>query len=58
MTIIREPDFLVCRECDSPTYLFEWHYEKEVITEALCETCGNAKLDEFDTDEEYYDEEA
>jgi hypothetical protein len=57
MSRIREPEFLVCRECETPCYTFEWHYERETVIEALCQCCGNDQLEEFDTDEEFLDEE-
>jgi translation initiation factor 2 beta subunit (eIF-2beta)/eIF-5 len=45
------PEFLICNECDSPVYVFEW--ENGRITEALCTTCGNTLPAQFTTDEEY-----
>jgi hypothetical protein len=46
------PDFLICLECETPCYVFEW--EEGEVTEALCAVCGNdepaqfATLDEFE----------
>jgi hypothetical protein len=48
---MREPDFLVCLVCDTPTYLFE--YADEKIVSATCSTCGNDERSEFITDLEY-----
>jgi hypothetical protein len=45
------PEFLICNECDSPVYVFEW--ENGRITEAICTTCGNDKSALFTTDEDY-----
>jgi hypothetical protein len=45
------PDFLVCLNCESPCYVFEW--EENEITEALCQTCGNDNPEEFATPEEF-----
>lgn len=39
------PEYLVCLNCESPCYVFEW--KEGEITEALCEVCGNDDLDEF-----------
>jgi hypothetical protein len=33
------PEYLVCLECETPCYVFEWEDGK--ITEVLCQTCGN-----------------
>ena len=41
----KEPDFLICRECDSPCYIFEWR-QGEVI-EAFCRVCGNEDRHDF-----------
>ncbi len=45
------PDYLICLECESPTYVFEWKNDK--IVEAVCQTCGNDDLASFATEEEY-----
>jgi hypothetical protein len=44
------PEYLICLECESPCYVFEWQDGK--LTEALCTVCGNDTLDEFSTPEE------
>jgi len=46
-----EPDFIICNECDSPVYVFEWKDER--ITEAMCTACGNDKPTLFTTEEDY-----
>lgn len=46
------PDYLICLECETPCYVFEWNDEGKV-TEILCQTCGNDELDEFATPEEF-----
>jgi translation initiation factor 2 beta subunit (eIF-2beta)/eIF-5 len=33
------PEYLVCLECESPCYTFEWANDR--IVEAQCTTCGN-----------------
>ena len=47
-----EPDFVICLDCETPCYTFEWHPDKERITEAFCKVCGNDRIDEFETEEE------
>jgi hypothetical protein len=46
-----EPEYLVCLNCDTPTYVFEWENEK--LISALCQTCGNDELADFMTDIDY-----
>ena len=48
-----EPDFLVCMQCDTPCYIFEWDDDKFKPREVLCITCGNDESADFETDEEY-----
>jgi len=45
------PDYMICLECESPTYVFEWKDGKAI--EALCQICGNEDLESFATEEEY-----
>jgi hypothetical protein len=45
------PDYLICLECESPVYVFEWKDTK--VTEALCEMCGNEDVSAFATEDEY-----
>lgn len=44
------PDYVVCLNCESPCYAFEWH--AGTIQEALCEVCGNDDPEEFITPSE------
>ena len=48
-----EPEFLVCVECESPTYVFEWRDAK--VSEAICEVCGNDDVDTFLSQQDYED---
>ena len=48
---MNEPEYLICIECESPCYVFEW-YDGEV-TEAFCEVCGADEIDGFTTEEEF-----
>jgi hypothetical protein len=47
------PDYLICLECESPCYVFEW--KDGVVKEALCEMCGNDDPSQFATEDEYED---
>ena len=44
------PDFVVCLECESPIYTFEWDGTR--VKEAVCPTCGNDQKALFSTEEE------
>ncbi len=44
------PEYLICLECESPTYVFEWLDGK--VLEAQCTTCGNEDPSQFATEEE------
>ncbi len=48
-----QPEFLVCVECESPTYVYEWRDGK--VTEAMCEVCGNDDADTFLTQQDWED---
>jgi hypothetical protein len=41
------PDYLICLECETPCYVFEW--EEDKITEVLC---GNDDPEQFALPEE------
>lgn len=45
------PEFLICLNCDTPCYTFEWSDGK--VTEALCMACGTDEIDEFATEEDF-----
>lgn len=45
------PDFVICFDCESPIYTFEWDGSK--VTEAVCDTCGNDHPSMFSTEEEF-----
>ncbi len=44
------PEYLVCLECETPCYSFEW--KEGELTEILCEACGNEELEMFITQED------
>ena len=45
------PDYLICLECETPTYVFEWANGK--VLEATCPVCGNDDPASFLSEEEY-----
>lgn len=45
-----EPEYLICLNCETPCYNFEWVEGK--LGEVLCTTCGNEEPDEFATEED------
>lgn len=47
------PDYLICLECESPSYVFEW--SEGIIKEAVCEVCGNDEVQQFATEDDYED---
>lgn len=47
---MEQPDYMVCVECESPCYTFEFQGK---ITEILCMTCGNEDLELFATPDEF-----
>jgi len=52
-----EPDYLICIECETPVYTFEWDEGKDRLREVLCPTCGNDRLEEFQTEDQFNGEE-
>jgi hypothetical protein len=46
-----EPEFLICVDCQTPCYTFEWKNEK--LAEATCIACGADDLETFMTQEDY-----
>lgn len=45
------PDYVVCIECETPCYVFEW--EESRLRDALCQSCGNDDVDRFATPDEF-----
>jgi translation initiation factor 2 beta subunit (eIF-2beta)/eIF-5 len=57
------PEYIVCLECETPIYVFEWSEGR--VLEAVCPLCGNDdpvafatedELDEMDVEETPADE--
>ncbi len=46
------PEYLICLNCESPCYVFEWE-DSEGVTEALCTVCGADNPDEFVSQEDF-----
>ena len=44
------PDYVICMECETPTYVFEWGNGK--VVEAFCSACGNEDPSAFLSEEE------
>jgi hypothetical protein len=42
-----EPDFVVCQECETPCYNFEWDLRRDCLVHAFCELCGNDAVEGF-----------
>ena len=45
------PDYLICLDCETPCYDFEWH--RDTLQEILCAICGNEDPDRFVTADDY-----
>ena len=54
---IPPPDYVICLECESPCYTFDWDEKQGRVTDILCAVCGNDKRDDFQTEEEFIGEE-
>ena len=46
-----DPEYLICLECETPTYQFEYDGNGKLLT-AVCTTCGNDSPSEFMTEAE------
>lgn len=49
--MVDAPEFLICLECESPCYEFEWSDGE--VREVLCTVCGNDDPMVFTTQEDY-----
>jgi hypothetical protein len=45
------PEYLICLECETPVYTFEWGDGH--VVEALCPVCGNDDPAAFASEEEF-----
>ena len=46
-----EPEYLICLQCETPTYQFEFTNGK--LSQCVCGTCGNDDISEFMTESEF-----
>ncbi|HUP45882.1 MAG TPA: hypothetical protein VM779_10255 [Thermoanaerobaculia bacterium] len=46
-----EPEYLICLQCETPTYQFEYDNNGK-LGSAACTTCGNDDITEFMTEAE------
>jgi hypothetical protein len=47
-----EPDYVICGECETPIYTFDWDADRGRVQSALCETCGNDSPETFSSPDE------
>lgn len=47
---MEEPEYLICLQCETPTYQFEFSNGK--LSAAVCGTCGNDDPSDFMTEAE------
>ena len=45
-----EPEYLICLQCETPTYQFEFNNGK--LMAVVCNTCGNDDVTDFMTEAE------
>lgn len=45
-----EPEYLICLQCETPTYQFE--YVNGKLSQCVCTTCGNDDVTDFVTEGE------
>lgn len=50
------PEYIICTNCETPCYIFEWDSERAIATEALCATCGNDDPGDFMTQSDWDDQ--
>lgn len=48
---MNEPEYLICVDCETPCYEFEWADGK--VTEAFCAACGADDPEGFMTEEDF-----
>ena len=53
-----EPEYLICLQCETPTYQFEYDVDKEKVISAICNTCGADDLTDFVTESELEEEQS
>ena len=48
---MQAPEYLICLDCETPCYTFEWVNGK--LTEAMCLACGTDDVDQFVSEEDF-----
>ena len=48
---MESPEYLICVECETPCYDFEWQGER--LIDVICSVCGNEEPDQFLTESQY-----
>lgn len=51
MARMDEPDYLICLQCETPTYQFDFSNGK--LSAIVCTACGNDDVSDFATEAEY-----
>ena len=51
LRLMEEPEYLICLQCETPTYQFE--YVNGKLSAVVCNTCGNDDITDFLTEAEY-----
>ena len=51
-----EPEYLICLQCETPTYQFEYDDEKGKLISVMCTTCGADDPSDFVTESELEEE--
>jgi translation initiation factor 2 beta subunit (eIF-2beta)/eIF-5 len=46
-----DPEYLICLQCETPTYQFEYDTKGKLMT-VTCQTCGNDDPTDFMTEAE------
>lgn len=46
-----EPEYLICLQCETPTYQFE--YTDGKLSSVVCNTCGADDVSDFVTEDEF-----
>jgi hypothetical protein len=55
LNAMSDPEYLICLQCETPTYQFEFDDNGKLIT-VLCGTCGTDDPDDFASESELEDQ--
>ncbi len=47
---MEQPEYIICLECETPVYVFEW--QGGHVVEATCPVCGNDDPTSFASEDE------